>query len=80
MAVRDTLPAPLAPSTLGTIARRIVRLPFAVSLATLWLALMVVVALGADFLLPYSITAFDLKASRCRCWPSSATACRCSSA
>ena len=62
MAVRDALPAPLPTSTLGTIARRVARLPFAVSLATLWLVLMVVIALGADFLLPYSITAFDLKA------------------
>ena len=47
---------------MGTIARRVARLPFAVSLATLWLVLMAVIALGADFLLPYSITAFDLKA------------------
>ena len=62
MAVRDALPAPLPTSTLGAIGRRVARLPFAVSLATLWLVLMVVVALGADFLLPYSITAFDLKA------------------
>jgi peptide/nickel transport system permease protein len=62
MAVRDALPAPLPTSTLGTIARRVARLPFAVSLATLWLVLMVVIALGADFLRPYSITAFDLKA------------------
>lgn len=66
MAIRDALPAPLPtstpPSLLGTIARRVTRLPFAVSLATLWLALMVVIAAGADFLLPYSITAFDLKA------------------
>jgi peptide/nickel transport system permease protein len=66
MAVRDVLPAPLPtstpPSILGTIARRVARLPFAISLATLWLVLMAVIALGADFLLPYSITAFDLKA------------------
>ena len=62
MAVRDSLPVPLPGSTLGHIARRIARLPFAVSLATLWLGLMVVIALGADVLLPYSITAFDLKA------------------
>jgi peptide/nickel transport system permease protein len=62
MAVRDALPAPLPTSTLGTIARRVARLPFAVSLATLWLGLMAVIALGADFLLPYSITALDLKA------------------
>jgi peptide/nickel transport system permease protein len=66
MALRDALatPPPISnpPSTLGALARRVARLPFAVSLATLWLALMVVIAAGADFLLPYSITAFDLKA------------------
>ena len=62
MTVRDALPAALPTSTLGAIGRRVARLPFAVSLATLWLVLMVVIALGADFLLPYSITAFDLKA------------------
>lgn len=62
MAVRDALPGPPPASTLATIARRVARLPFAVSLATLWLVLMVVIALGADVLLPYSITAFDLKA------------------
>ena len=65
MTVRDALPTPLPtstpPSILGTIARRVARLPFAISLATLWLVLMAVIALGADFLLPYSITAFDLK-------------------
>ncbi len=62
MAIRDALPAPLPTSTLGAFARRVARLPYAVSLATIWLVLMVVVALGADLLLPYSITAFDLKA------------------
>lgn len=62
MAVRDSLPASLPGSALGDLARRVARLPFAVSLATLWLVLMIVLALGADFLMPYSITAFDLKA------------------
>ncbi|MBY0323930.1 MAG: ABC transporter permease [Reyranella sp.] len=62
MAVRDAIPAPLPTSTLAAIARHVARLPFAVGLATLWLVLMVVIALGADLLLPYSITAFDLKA------------------
>ena len=62
MAVRDSRPVRLPGSTLGNIARRVARLPFAVSLAALWLILMVIVALGADFLMPYSITAFDLKA------------------
>lgn len=33
-----------------------------VSLALLWLAIVIVIALGADLLRPYSITAFDLKA------------------
>ncbi|MBL6615169.1 MAG: ABC transporter permease [Reyranella sp.] len=66
MAIRDApsahLAAPLPASVLGNLARQIGRFPFAVSLATAWLVLMVVVALGADWLLPYSITAFDLKA------------------
>ncbi|MGD9884665.1 MAG: hypothetical protein AB7U95_31635 [Reyranella sp.] len=62
MALRDSLPVRLPGSTLGDIVRRIGRLPFAIGLAALWLVLMVVVALGADFLMPYSITAFDLKA------------------
>ena len=34
----------------------------AVALALAWLVLMIVTALGADFLVPYSITALDLKA------------------
>jgi peptide/nickel transport system permease protein len=62
MAIRDTLPASLPVSLLGTIGRRIAQCPAGVVLAGLWLALMVVIALGADLLLPYSITAFDLKA------------------
>ena len=62
MAVRVSLPVPVPGSMLGDIARRVAGLPFAVSLGALWLALMVVLALGADFLMPYSITAIDLKA------------------
>ncbi len=66
MAARDALSAPLRASpptsALAALARRVARLPLAVSLATIWLALMVAIALGADVLLPYSITAFDLKA------------------
>ncbi|MFO1083563.1 MAG: ABC transporter permease [Reyranellaceae bacterium] len=62
MAVRDSLPALQPGSILGDIARRIARLPLAVNLAALWLVLMIVLALGADFLMPYSITAIDLKA------------------
>jgi peptide/nickel transport system permease protein len=49
--------APAAP-VLG----RILTLPLGVILASAWLVLMVVTALGADFLLPYSFTALDLKA------------------
>lgn len=62
MAVRESLPVPLPGSIVGDIARRVTRLPFAVSLGALWLVLMIVLALGADFLMPYSITAIDLKA------------------
>ncbi|MGH8431715.1 MAG: ABC transporter permease [Solimonas sp.] len=64
MALRDALPAssPLPTSALGAFARRFRRWPFGVLLAGLWLLLMVVIAAGADLLLPYSITAFDLKA------------------
>jgi peptide/nickel transport system permease protein len=38
------------------------RLPLGVTLALLWLVLMIVIALGADWLAPYGITALDLKA------------------
>ncbi len=38
------------------------RLPFGVLLALAWLALMIVTAAGADWLMPYSFTALDLKA------------------
>jgi len=63
MAVRDVLPFPLPrPSALGRLTRQALRLPFAVLLSGLFLSLMVAIALGADLLLPYSITAFDLKA------------------
>eukprot|EP01034_Spumella_vulgaris_P016679 gene16679-21292_t len=42
--------------------RRLFALPLGVTLALAWLVLMIVTALGADFLVPYSITALDLKA------------------
>jgi len=42
--------------------RNPVALPVGVVLALLWLALMIVTALGADLLMPYSFTALDLKA------------------
>ncbi len=61
MAVSDTIVTPPR-SLLGGLARRVARVPFAVGLAATWLVLMVVVAVAADLLLPYSITAFDLKA------------------
>ena len=61
MAVLDAIAQP-QPSLLGRLSRRAARLPLAVGLAIAWLMLMVVTALGADLLLPYSITAFDLKA------------------
>ena len=57
----DMLVAPPR-SALSSLARRIARVPLAVGIASAWLILMVVVAAGADLLLPYSITAFDLKA------------------
>ena len=62
MALRDALPAPLPASLLGTIGRQVALWPAGIVLAVLWIGLMVTVALGADLLLPYSITAFDLKA------------------
>ena len=63
MALSDNaLPRPLPASALGGVARRLRRWPLGVVLAGLWLLAMVVIALGADLLLPYSITAFDLKA------------------
>ena len=64
MAVRDALPAAAdRTSTLGTIARRVARLPFAVSLATLWLVLMVVIALRRRLsCCPIPSPRFDLKA------------------
>jgi len=55
MALRETLSAPLPRFKLGLP-------PLAVSLGIAWLAVMIVVALGADVLTPYSITGFDLKA------------------
>lgn len=62
MAMRDSLPAVLPATGVAALVRRIVGLPLGVSFAGLWLIVMVVIALGADFMLPYSVTAFDLKA------------------
>ena len=55
MALRDSLSAPLP-------RFRLALPPLGVTLAIAWIVLMVVVALGADAIRPYSITAFDLKA------------------
>jgi len=55
MAIRDTLRLP-APAIRFSLP------PLLVMVGIAWLALMVILALGADFLTPYSITAFDLKA------------------
>jgi peptide/nickel transport system permease protein len=63
MAIPETLPAPLAARRgLSAFARSATRMPLLVTLALAWVVLMVVVALGADILRPYSITALDLKA------------------
>lgn len=62
MAMRDSLPAVLPATGIAALARRIAGLPLGVSFAGLWLVAMVVISLGAEFMLPYSITAFDLKA------------------
>ncbi len=63
MALRESsLPVTLRPTGLGALLRRAARLPAGVLFAAFWLGAMVVIALGADFLQPYSITAFDLKA------------------
>ena len=62
MAMRDSLPAVLPATGVAALVRRIAGLPLGVTFAGLWLMVMVVTALGADFMLPYSVTAFDLKA------------------
>lgn len=62
MAVRDAGSLPLPASRLGGIARRAAALPLGVTLAFAWLALVLVTALLADWVVPYSFTALDLKA------------------
>ena len=52
MAMRDSLPAVLPATGVAALVRRIVGLPLGVSFAGLWLMVMVVTALGADFMLP----------------------------
>lgn len=51
-----------APALPARRRRMPIALPVGVVLALLWLALMIVTALGADVLMPYSFTALDLKA------------------
>lgn len=58
----SSLPVTLRSAGLGALVRRAAGLPAGVLFAAFWLGVMVVIALGADFLRPYSITAFDLKA------------------
>jgi peptide/nickel transport system permease protein len=60
MALQDSLPGAItkAPGP----QRFPLRLPFSVMVAVLWLSLMLIVAVGADLLAPYSFTALDLKA------------------
>jgi peptide/nickel transport system permease protein len=62
MAIRESLLVTLPPTGLAALIRRAAGLPVGVLFAGFWLAVMLVIALGADFLRPYSITAFDLKA------------------
>lgn len=63
MAMRELSPlVKLRPTGLGALVRRIAGLPVGVLFAAFWLGTMIIVALGAEFLRPYSITAFDLKA------------------
>lgn len=59
MAIAEHAPATPASTTRR---RRLPRLPLGVWLSLGWLGLMIVVALGADILTPYSFTALDLKA------------------
>ena len=53
---------PPAPAAATVLAHRRRRLPLWVGMALGWLALMLLVALLADVIRPYSITALDLRA------------------
>ncbi|KXF75235.1 peptide ABC transporter permease [Paramesorhizobium deserti] len=53
--------APLASITATAERKRGARLPVMVGIAIFWIAVMIVIALTADFIRPYGITAFDLK-------------------
>jgi peptide/nickel transport system permease protein len=63
MALREPLPValPTPRRWLGAV-RQVAALPFGVTLSLAWLLLILVTALGADWIAPYSFTAFDLKA------------------
>jgi len=62
MALRESLPVVVPSSWLATVTRRAAALPLGVTLALAWLAVMIGAALLADWITPYSITAFDLTA------------------
>ena len=63
MAIRESsLGVALPASGSAALLRRVAGLPAGVLFAGFWLGAMIVIALGADVLRPYSITAFDLKA------------------
>jgi peptide/nickel transport system permease protein len=56
------LSAVTEPFSRGTVSRFFEAWPTLTIVALAWIGLMVVVALGADFLAPYSFTALDLRA------------------
>lgn len=60
--IATPLPAEAAAPDRGALKRFFTAWPPGVLLALFWIALMLVVALGAEYLTPYSFTAFDLKA------------------
>jgi peptide/nickel transport system permease protein len=62
MALREAMPALLPRSGFAAFVHRLASLPVLVTIGIVWLGLMIAVALGGDFLSPYSITALDLKA------------------
>ena len=63
MAMRESsLGVALPASGATALLRRLAGFPAGVLFAGFWLGAMIVIALGADVLRPYSITAFDLKA------------------
>ncbi len=61
-ALTEETPAATAPVERGRVARFFEAWPPLTILALAWIGAMVVVAIGADFLAPYSFTALDLRA------------------